>query len=151
MTVKAMSGSRMTNIWNRLSRLGVLAQAGLVSGVVLCVWLVVAPLAYRVSPSMGLVASATAAGICLVGAALALASAALLRGPSAAMQRMLLGMFARALLPLLLGVALHVKVPALADAGMIFYLLVFYLATLVTETLVMLAQVPRSHTPGKPI
>ena len=142
----------MTIFWNRLSRLGVLAQAGRRErgGAVRVAGR--GALGFQASrASMGLVASATAAGICLVGAALALAIAALLRGPSAAMYGWLLGMFARALLPLLLGVALHFKVPALADAGMIFYLLIFYLATLVTETLVMLAQVPRSHTPGKPI
>lgn len=138
-------------IRNKLAGLGLMGQTGVVSATVLCVWLVVAPLAYQVSAVPGLVASATGAAICLSGAALALLIAAVLQGPGTAMHRMVLGMFARTMLPLLAAVALHFKVPSLAQAGMIFYVLVFYMATLTAETVVALAQIPRSPNSGKAV
>ena len=52
-----------------------------------------------------------------------------------------LGMLARTMLPLVVGVVLTMKVAWLADAGMIFYLLVFYLASLAIETMLLVAQV----------
>jgi hypothetical protein len=138
----AMSGSQNTIICNKLGRLGLLAQTALLIAVALLVWLATCPLAYWVSGTPGLLAAAVAAGICLLGAGLALGIAALFRGPAAAMHGMMLGMLARMVFPLLLGVTLYLKVPALAAAGLIYYLLVFYMATLAIDTLLLLARVP---------
>ena len=137
-----MSIRRSTIIWNKLGRLGHPAQAGLVCAVVAFVWLLVAPVAYLVSGTAGPWAAAAAASVCLFGAGLALAIAALFRGPVAAMHGMVLGMLARMLFPLLLGVALHLKVPSLSEAGMVYYLLIFYMPTLAAETMLLLARVP---------
>lgn len=117
------------------------AQAAWASALVIGLWLVVAPVAYQISGPIGPRAAAAGAGVCLLGAWLALAIAALFPGPSGAMHRMLFSMLARTMIPLLLGVALHLNAPNLAAAGMIFYLLIFYLATLVFDTALLLAQV----------
>jgi hypothetical protein len=61
------------------------------------------------------------------------------------MYSILFGMLSRTLIPLVLGVLLHAKVPVLAEGGMIFYLLVFYLLTLALETALLLAQIT-SHS-----
>jgi hypothetical protein len=42
---------------------------------------------------------------------------------------------------LALGVTLHLQVPQLANDGMIFYLLVFYLVALAAETALAVAQI----------
>ena len=138
-------------IRNKLAGLGLMGQTGVVSATVICVWLVVAPLAYQVSAVPGLLASAVGGGICLSGAALALLIGAMLPGPGTAMHRMVLGMFARTMLPLLSAVTLHFKVPSLAESGMIFYVLVFYMAALSVETAVALSQIPRSPNSGKAV
>lgn len=130
--------------------MGLAAQAGLLAAVVLVAWLLVAPLAYAFSGSAGVVAAAVGAGVCFVGGGLALSIAGLLNHSSAAMVSLALAMLARTLIPLVLGVALHRAVPLLAGAGMIFYLLVFYMVALATETALMLAKVPPSGVaPGK--
>jgi hypothetical protein len=144
-----MSGSRITVIWNRLGRMGLCAQAVVVSGVVAVVWLAMAPAAYGISGSMGLIAAATGAGLCWAGAELALAMASFFRESSAAAYGMVIGMLARAFLPLLFGALLHLRVPALAEAGMVYYLLISYMATLATETALMLAHVQRNPNSSK--
>ena len=57
------------------------------------------------------------------------------------MYGMVAGMFARMSVGLLVVVALQRGVPALADAAMILYLLVFYLATLAIETALLVAKI----------
>ncbi|MBI3836304.1 MAG: hypothetical protein HY288_00025 [Planctomycetia bacterium] len=133
-------------VWNRLALLGLAGQAAVVSGIVAIVWLLAAPVAYEISGVRGLVTAACGATVCLIGAQLALFITSLFRGSSAAMYALVLAMLARTIIPLLLGVVLHRQVPALAQAGIIFYLLVFYMATLATETVLMLAHVQSSST-----
>ncbi len=121
------------------------AQAAWASALVVGLWLLMAPVAYQISGAAGPRAAAVGAGACLLGGWLALLVAAPFPGPSGVMHRMLLGMMARTMVPLLLGVILHLKVPSLAASGMIFYLLIFYLATLVFDTALLLAQVADSQ------
>jgi hypothetical protein len=141
----------------RLAALSLPAQAAWASALVFGLWLVAAPTSYQISGASGPRAAATGAGVCLLGAWLALAISALFPGPSGAMHRMLFSMLARTMIPLLLGVALHLNAPSLAAAGMIFYLLIFYVATLVFDTALLLAQVGNtpavqsSQTSDKPI
>ena len=137
-----MPGSRNTIIWSKLGRLGLAGHSGLVSGVVLVAWAVLAPVAYEISGTRGPIAAAAGAAVCLFGAELALAVGSLFRASAVAMAALAFGAFARMLLPLLLGVILHLQVPSLAEAGMIYYLLIFYLATLATETTLTLARIP---------
>jgi hypothetical protein len=143
-----MSGA-VTGLWRTLGRLGFVAQSGVLASVVAAVWLLLAPLGYALTGAAGLVAAGVAAGVSLLAAQFALTLEQVFRGPAAAMYGMVAGMFARMSVALLLGVTLHRGVPALADAGMIFYLLVFYLATLAIETALVLARIrPDSVRPG---
>ncbi len=139
-----MAGSRNAIIWNKVGRLGLIAQSTLVSAVVVAVWALVAPVAYSISGVWGLIAAGAGAGVCWLGAQLAVAIASLFRGPEAVLQRVLLGMLARTMIPLVLGVALHFKFPSLADAGVVAYLLLFYFVTMATDTMLTLTQIPSS-------
>ncbi|MEX0676291.1 MAG: hypothetical protein WD063_04410 [Pirellulales bacterium] len=139
-----MSGSQKSALRDHLSRLGILAQAGLVAGVLFIVWLPVASVAYAISGNAGTIASAVAAALCLVGAEFALIATLPFSRPSAAMYSLAVGMLARTLIPLASGVVVHLTVPVLAGAGMVFYLLFFYMTALATETVLMLAKVPPS-------
>jgi hypothetical protein len=65
------------------------------------------------------------------------------------MHRMLMGMAARAMVPMVLGVGLHVKDPGLAAAGLIFYVIVFYMVALAADTALLVAQVPEPLIPRK--
>lgn len=146
-----MQDSRNTIHWNKLGRLGLLAQAAAVGAVVLVVWVMVATVAYKISGILGVLAAAAGAGACLLGAEFALAIGSLFRGPAAPVFRVMFGMMARTMVPLALGVALHLQVPWLAEAGFIFYLLFFYMATLAVETALLLAQVPHHATSKKTV
>jgi hypothetical protein len=106
-------------------------------------WLLAAPAAYLISGLPGLAAAAVAVSVVLFGALLAIVIASAFRGPSGAVYGLVLAMAARTFLPLVLGVVLHLGAPALAAAGMIYYLLVFYLAALACETVLALAKLGR--------
>lgn len=134
-----MSGERNSVLLKKLGRLGPSSQAALVCGVVTALWLLAAPVAYNRTGLDGLFAAAIAGGITMLGATLALVLNSVFRTPATAMHAMALSMLARTMLPLGLGVVLHFNVPALATAGMIYYLLVFYLAALALDTTLSLA------------
>jgi hypothetical protein len=147
-----MSGSQKRTLREQLARLGLFAQAGVVAGVVLAAWLLVAAVAFAISGSAGMIAAAVGGLVCLVGAEIALALAALFRGPAAAMYSLAVAMLARTIVSMVFGVALHLAVPMLAAAGMIFYLLIFYVVALATETVLMVAKVaPSTASPGKAV
>lgn len=147
-----MSGSPRSTLRDHLSRLGILGQAGMLAGVVVAAWLPVAPLAYAISGSAGMIAAAVAAGLCLVGAVVALVATLPFRAASGAMYTLAIGMLARTFIPLAAGVVLHARVPLLAGAGVIEYLLIFYLIALATETVLTVAKIPPSTaSPGKAV
>jgi hypothetical protein len=145
-----MSGGRKTSLRDSLATLGLGAHATLLAGVLLVAVAAAAPIALAASGLPGLVAALVAAAVCLVGAELALALAALFHGPAAAMYALAVGMLARTVVPMLLGVTLHLAVPELAAAGMIFYLLGFYFVALAAETALLVARIP-AGTSGKAV
>src|SRR4051794_38071256 len=151
MSGKKMSGSRDAIFWNKLAGLSLPAQAGLTSALMCGLWIALAPVAYQVSGAMGLVAEALGGGLCLFGALLGLAVGAAFPGSSGVLKRMFFAMLTRTVVPLMAGVALHLKSSDLARAGLIYYLLIFYMATLVIETTMLLAQVSRTHSSEKSI
>ena len=121
-----------------------LASAG---ALVRCLWLLAAvavayPIVGYVAADrfgdMGWWAAAVAAGICWLGAAIALILTALLRGPQGALYAMLVGMMFRMGLPLVAGVVLTRQGGDLASGGVFGCLLAFYLVTLVVETALVL-------------
>lgn len=136
-----MANTPSKTVWIRLGQLGLVAQAGALCAVVAVLWAAVSPLAYSLSGVAGLWAAAVGAGATLLGGLIALLLASLCRGPAAPMYGMLVGMMARMVVPMAIGVAVQLKVEWLADAGMIFYLLVFYMATLALETTISLARI----------
>ena len=116
----------------RDARLAIQLVALLVA--VLCVYAVVAPIAGRLEGRLGIAAAAIAAGLCLVGAGVALTAANILGARDRVLCGMLIGLIARMIIPLGFGVGLHFYSQPLAEAGLLVYLLVFYPVTLGVET-----------------
>jgi len=126
-------------MWARLAGLRLLGQVFVLAAMVALGWLLLCPLSYGLSGVDGLVASAVAALVCLAGGELGLLVAAAFRGPMAAMNGAVLGMLVRMVVPLFGGVAIHLMVPRLADAGFVFYLVAFYMVDLAAEIMLLLA------------
>lgn len=108
---------------------------------------IVAPWAYWHAGPMGLWAATLPAAVCLVCASVALAIASRCRGPWAALYGVLLGIAIQTGIPLVLAMVAFLCSPALMDAGLIYYLMGFYLLALTTKTLLALPDVnPRPPT-----
>lgn len=132
---------------NRLMRLGDRSLPAKVALLVLAVAMlygVVAPVAWLAAGSVAPIAAAVAAGACLAGAMVALMIVHVCRSPQLALYGLLLGMAARMGLPLAAALAFWQRGGALAEAGLLYYLLVFYPITLGLETLLSLPS-PRNR------
>jgi len=86
-----------------------------------------------ISGGWGLAAAVVAAVCCWLGAASALAAAVLLADVAGGLAGLLAGMVLRMGIPLTCGLVLHLRNGALAQAGVLYYLLVFYPVTLAVE------------------
>ena len=100
----------------------------------------VGPISYYTDGEIGLAAASLAAVGCLLGGLAALAGSWLWRGTDAALINLLVGMMFRTGVPLGLALAVFYSGRPLVDAGFARCLLVFYLVTLVVETLVSVAE-----------
>lgn len=109
---------------------------------------VAASFAWRVNGMAGLLAVLVAGSACLVCGVLALIAHEFLQKPQLVMYQVLATMALRMGIPLGLCLIFHVQRGSLAEAGIVYYLLAFYLVTLVVETL--LAVVTRASQPGMP-
>jgi len=118
----------------KLQQGGLLLQSAVLGLVVAVAYGLVAPVAGYLAGGGGLTAAAVAAAFCLGGASVALLMAHLFRGPNGALAGVLLGMAARMVIPLGGGYACHANGGPLAEAGLLYYLLVFYPITLALET-----------------
>ena len=98
---------------------------------------IVAPVACHRSGQHGLVAAAFASACCCVGAAGTLGLGRGLRNPSRLPAAVALGMLLRMGIPLASAVAVQLLGSPLAEAGFLYYLLLFYMVTLVVETAVL--------------
>ena len=125
---------------------GLGTQSAVLVVTVLVGYVLVAPVAGLLSGVAGLGSAATAAGLCLLGAGLALIACRPLRGPKYAFHRVLIGMLLRMGVPLVSALVLQLQGGALAKAGLLIYLLVFYPVTLCMETLLTL---PSSGPPPR--
>ncbi len=146
-----VTDSRKKIVWNRLSRLGLAAQAGILCAIVSVVALPLALAAYAISGLPGVVAALVAACVCLLGGEIALGLCGLLARRHDALYAVLAGMLARTSVPLLLGLGLHVLMPSLTQAGLFFYFLAFYLVILTSETILAVAHASRDATSGKAV
>ena len=125
--------------WRQNLRSRSLAARGAILGVVVIgLAAAVAPVAGLWHGPAGLGAVAVAAGVCLLGALTALAIAHVLRAPRHALWGVLLGMAVRMGVPLACGLVFHLRGGALVDAGLLYYLLMFYPVTLGVETVLSL-------------
>ncbi len=96
---------------------------------------VVLPLGWVISGNRtGLFAAAAAGGVCLLAAWTALGVSELLRRPQHMLALVLAGMMIRMGIPLAAALAVYFSGGPLADAGFLYYLVVFYPITLTVET-----------------
>ena len=130
-----------------LGRWGFFMRAGLLAACLLLVLAVLAPVGFQLSGPAGVFAAGLSALLCLAGGVLSLVVCPFFRGPYGALYGMLVGMALRTGLPLVVGVAIHLTRPALASAGLIYFLLACYLASLAVETLLAVAEAQR-QAPG---
>ncbi|MBN1910795.1 MAG: hypothetical protein JW818_13705 [Pirellulales bacterium] len=95
--------------------------------------LLAAPIGYFHSGMTGILAAVTAAALCLAGAGAALVVNEPFRGTDRALKGLLWGMIFRMGIPLGLGLAVQLTGTALAGAGFLLYLLVFFELALAVE------------------
>jgi hypothetical protein len=125
---------------------GLSARLAVLSVVVLIAYALTAPAAVRLDGSLGLAAAAVAAGLCLLGAAAALAIADRLRRSGEILAALWLGTALRIGVPFVAGMAIHLRGGPLAQAGLLWYLLGFYLVALATGTILSLPPTNRQPT-----
>lgn len=124
---------------------GLPAQLFLLTAVVLAVYGLAAPVAGLVTGVAGVVASATAAALCWLGAVAALVVSRAFRDRKPAWYGVLYGMLLRMGIPLFSALALQVTVEYLAHAYLLVYFLAFYPVTLLVETMLSLPQADAAH------
>ena len=118
-------------IWlAELRHRGIVVRALAIGVAVLLMFALAAPAAVRWGGSDALAAAGVAAGLCLAGAVMALAVGSLLRQSQMMMASLMLGMASRMGIPLAFGLAIHLHGGPLAEAGLLYYLLMFYPVTL---------------------
>ena len=123
----------MSSWWGRLRTASVAVRCGVLIGVTLAVLAAVAPVAMCLSGLAGLGTAAAAAGVCLLGAVLALAAGHRLRVAKQALAEVLVGMFLRMAVPLSALLICQLCEGVLAEHGFVYYLVVFYPVTLSIE------------------
>jgi hypothetical protein len=133
----------LDNLRNR----GVAVRAAVLGAAVVCALALAIPVAAYLYGAAAILAATVAACLCLAGAAFALIVTDLLRGPQHALAALLMGMAARMGPPLIFGLAIQVRGGLLVQAGMLYYLLVFYAVALAVETALSL---PPSRRPTAP-
>lgn len=94
----------------------------------------VVPLAISLGGWMALAAAGLAAGLCFVGAAAGLLAGDWLRRSGQDFIALWLGAALRIIIPFTFGIPIHLHGGPLARAGLLWYLLLFYLVALATGT-----------------
>jgi hypothetical protein len=95
---------------------------------------VAGPVAFLLSGRVGLLAACLAALSCYLGALGALLLANWFRGPKNLLPRVLAGMSLRMTIPMAAVLGVQLSRSPLAEAGFVYYVLMFYLVTLAVET-----------------
>lgn len=124
------------------------AQAMWLMGSVACLYLLLAPLAYLLHGTDALLASAVAAGICLFASFGALVAMQVLKGPAMMFGGVVLGMFSRMVVPLVFCFIVYLQPSLLTRAGLVFYVLAFYMVTLAVDAAITALRVSSAHDAG---
>ena len=131
----AAAGSSMLGIVRRLPRTSLLLRIILLGVAVLIVAAVILPLALLISGNRaGLYSAAAAGGVCLLSAWLALCASEPLRRPQSVLALVVVGMMIRMGIPLAAALTVFFRGGPLADAGFLYYVVLFYPVTLIAET-----------------
>lgn len=131
--------SELSSKWrDRLCRLSLPRSCALLAAAVALGYLAVAGPAYASHAAAGLAAAAVAAVVCWLASTAALVLAWTLRNTAWSAHGLLAGTLMRLLLPASVAGALHVQGGTLAGSGVFAYMLVFFLLTLVVETVLVL-------------
>jgi hypothetical protein len=125
------------------------AQAMWLLGSVACLYLLLAPLAYSLHGTDALIASAVAAAICVFGSLGALIAMQFLKGPAMLIGGVVLGMFLRMTVPLVFCMIVYLQPGFLTRAGMVFYVLAFYMVTLTVDAAITALRVSDSTASGE--
>jgi hypothetical protein len=125
------------------------ASLGVACAVLTAVTVLALPLfgwvGYAKHAGPGVAAAGVAAGVCWLGAMVALLLTAFPRGPKQAVSRVLLGMLFRMGLPLVVGAILARRGGPLSEAGVFGMIVAFYFVTLVAETWLALRLIPQTN------
>ena len=120
-----------------LGRYGLVARVAVLFVVMLGAFLLAIPVAFYTAGKMGVVSCAVAAVVCYIAGKAALLAGHAFRPPHLALYGMLIGMSLRMFLPLA-SVLLVIVYPPFLDAGMIYYLIVFYMIMLFVDVVLQL-------------
>lgn len=132
----------------RLPRTSLLFRMVLLTAVVLMAGAVILPLGWAISGTRaGLFAGAAAGAVCLLAAWTVLGLSEPLRRPKYVLTLLIVAMPIRMGIPLAAAVAVHFSGGPLANAGFLYYLVVFYPVTLTVETFLSL---PEPHDKNVP-
>ena len=115
------------------------------SAAVLLAWVAALAIGWQVLGPSALPTASLAAGVCWLGASIALVLASLCTGPQAVLAGLGLGMIFRMGIPLGIALWLQTSNAQWRDAGFIWYVLAFYGVTLVLETWMLLPD-PQAST-----
>ena len=123
---------------------GSVAQAAVLGIAPLLLLVLIGPAITYWGGTIALAAAALAASLCWTGAAVALVLCNLLRGSDQMLVALFVGMIARMSIPLGFGAMIHLLGGPLAQAGILYYVLIFYPVTLLVETALI---IPKSSQP----
>ncbi|HTQ38174.1 MAG TPA: hypothetical protein VMJ32_04050 [Pirellulales bacterium] len=119
----------------RIAELSLAHRLALSALVLAAICLATLPLALTLSGADGLWADGSAAAVVWGASAAGMAIGELLHDSNAAFTKLLIGMIIRMIVPLSACLVALLSKSRLADAGFVFYILVFYLAELPVDTL----------------
>jgi hypothetical protein len=126
-----------------LRRRNLMFRGAILGLVVFLALLAIGPIAAYWRGSIALEAAALAALLSLAGAGMALVIADRLRQPHEALLALLTGTMFRMGVPLAFGLVIHLYGGPLANAGLLYYVLMFYPVTLAVGTTLSLPAGPR--------
>lgn len=136
------------HLW-RVSRLSLLARAAILGAAMVLVMAVSLPVGYALLPTRASIAAGgLAGGICLLSGWLALYLSEKLRRPQQVLALVAVGAIVRAGIVLSASVALYLVGGPLAGAGVLYYLIAFYLVALTIEIALILPSKEPNEKPG---